>query len=528
VESTDDPLWDIEAMVQIMDIDDEHLNDVIETEVLHAQGLSKNRTQLDIWRSSFNVKYHSGSLWWKDNALVVVGNDDLKRGVTSKFHDALMAGHPEIAKTTTEICKYYWWPGIRDFVTAYIKGCTTCQMNKVNTNPIKPPIYPITAVPDALPFQTITLNFITKLPESLGNDTILTIMDHDCSKASIFIPCKEAIDSEGVAKLYVQHMVPHYGLPKKIISDRDTWFTSNFTKELCCILGIKQNISTAYHSQTDGQSEHTNQSLEQYLQIVCGKDQHAWAEWLPLAWYVQNSWPSSTTKKTPYKLILGYTPNIHQLNRATLVPRITKRLKQIKEHRLAAQHALEQAQQRLIKETKYKLFNEGDKVWLEGTHLKLPYDTMKLAPRWYGPFKVAAKILDIAYRLELPDTWKIHNVFHASLLMPYNETDKHGPNFLEPPSDLIDGKEEWKIEQILRHRTYRKKKQYLIRWKGYAPAHDSWVNESGLHAPELLADYKRQLVRQILISLIRSIVEIPHDQSSTAEIPHNQSALSKR
>jgi len=254
-------------------------------------------------------------------------------------------------------------------------------MNKVNTNPSKPPIYPITPTPDALLFQTIALDFITKLPESLGNDTILMITDHDCSKASIFILCKEAIDSEGVAKLYLQHVVPHYGLPKKIISDRDTWFTSNFTKELCRILGIKQNISTAYHPQTDGQSERTNQLLEQYLHIVCGKDQHAWAEWLPLAQYIHNSWQSSTTKKTPYELILGYTPSVHQPSRATALPGITERLEKIKEHRLAAQHAIEQAQQSLIKETKYKPFNNGDKVWLEGTHLKLPYDTMKLAPR---------------------------------------------------------------------------------------------------------------------------------------------------
>jgi len=409
----------------------------------------------------------------------------------------------------------------------YIKGCATCQMNKVNTNPSKPPVYPITPVPDALPFQTITLNFITKLPESLGNDTILMITDHDCLKASIFIPCKEAIDSEGVAKLYLQHVVPHYGLPKKIISDRDTRFTSNFMKELCCILGIKQNISTAYHPQTDGQSERTNQSLEQYLCIVCGKDQHAWAEWLPLVQYIRNSWPSSTTKKTPYELILGYTPNIHQPSQVTALPGFTERLEKIKEHRLAAQHAIKQAQQRLIKETKYKPFNNGDKVWLEGTHLKLPYDTMKLAPRRYGPFMVVTKISDVAYRLKLPDAWKIHNVFHMSLLTPYKETDRHGPNFLEPPPDLIDGEEEWEIEKILGHRTYQKKKQYLIQWKGYAPAHDSWTDESGLHAPELLADYKWQLVRRILINLIRTTAKNPHDQSSTAEIPHNQSSMAE-
>jgi len=186
-----------------MDINDENTNDDIETEVLHAQGLQKNRAQLETWRSTYNVEYHPGRLWWKDTALVVVGNDSLKRGVTSKFHDALSARHPGIAKTTTEICKYYWWPGIRDFVTEYIKGCATCQMNKVNTNPSKPPVYLIIPAPDALPFQTIALDFITKLPESLGNNTILMITDHDCSKASIFIPCKEAIDSEGVAKLYL-------------------------------------------------------------------------------------------------------------------------------------------------------------------------------------------------------------------------------------------------------------------------------------------------------------------------------------
>ena len=112
----------------------------------------------------------------------------------------------------------------------------SCQMNKVNMNPTKPPLYPITPAPDALPFQMIALDFITKLPESMGNDTILTITDHDCSKVSIFIPCKEAIDSEGVAKLYVQHVVPLYRLPKKIISDRDTVRKAN-------AVALKQNTA---------------------------------------------------------------------------------------------------------------------------------------------------------------------------------------------------------------------------------------------------------------------------------------------
>jgi Chromo (CHRromatin Organisation MOdifier) domain len=420
---------------------------------------------------------------------------------------------------------------MRDFITEYMKGCATCQMNKVNTHPTKPPLYPITPVAEARPFQTVALDFIVKLPESDGYNTILTITDHDCSKAALFIPCNETIDSEGVAKLYASHVVPHYGLPRKIISDQDPRFTSNFTTELCRILGVKQNISTAYHPQTDGQSEQTNQSLEQYLRMVCANDQHSWAEWLPLAQYTRNSWPSSMTKKTPYELILGYTPHIHQPMRATTVPGVTTRLQQIKDHRTAAQEALQRAQDHMTKETKYRPFKEGERVWLEGTHLKLPYETMKLAPRRYGPFHITAKVSDVVYRIKIPDKWKIHNIFHASLLTPYKETEKHGLNFLEPPPDLIDGEEEWEVEEILGDRQYRRKKQYLVQWKGYAPAHDSWVDESELHAPDLVEAYRRKNTKKTLTKLaqlttaeIPQPAQIPHYQSRVAEIPHDQSS----
>jgi hypothetical protein len=162
-----------------------------------------------------------------------VGNDDLKWGVLTLFHDSTTAGHPRISNTITTITPYYWWPGMRDFITEYIKGCATCQMNKVNTHPIKPPLCPITPVLEARPFQTVALDFIVKLPESNGYNTILTITDHNCSKAALFIPCNETIDSEGVAKLNTCHMVPHYSLPWKIISDHDPYFTSKFTTELC-------------------------------------------------------------------------------------------------------------------------------------------------------------------------------------------------------------------------------------------------------------------------------------------------------
>jgi Integrase zinc binding domain len=251
----DNPTSDDKPPIWIRNIEDEKLNTDIKTEVLHTQSLQKNQIQLDSWHKAHGIEHWPGNLWWKGTSLVVVGNNNLKRGVISLFHNHIAAGHPGIAKTTQNITQYYWWPGMHDHIMQYIKGCATCQMHKVNMNPTKPPLYPITPVPDALPFQTIALDFIMKLPVSEGYDTILTITDHDCSKVSLFIPCKETIDSEGVAQLFVQHVVPHYRTPRKITLDRDTRFTNNFTMELCKILGIKQNISTAYHPQTDGQSE---------------------------------------------------------------------------------------------------------------------------------------------------------------------------------------------------------------------------------------------------------------------------------
>jgi Chromo (CHRromatin Organisation MOdifier) domain len=265
--------------------------------------------------------------------------------------------------------------------------------------------------------------------------------------------------------------------------------------------------------------------------MVCANDQHSWAEWLPLAQYTRNSWPSSTTKKTPYELILGYTPHVHQPTRATMVPGVMTQLQQIKDHRTIAQETLQRAQDHMTKETKYRPFKEGERVWLEGTHLKLPYETMKLAPRRYGPFHITTKVSDVAYRLKIPEKWKIHNVFHASLLTPYKETEKHGPNFLEPPPDLIDGEEEWEVEEILGDQQYRHKKQYLVQWKGYAPAHDSWVDESELHAPDLMEVYKRKNVKKALTKLAQLIAadipqpaQTPHHQLQMAEIAHHQSS----
>ena len=173
--------------------------------------------------------------------------------------------------------------------------------------------------------------------------------------------------------------------------------------------------------------------------------------WLPLAQYTKNLWPSATTKCTPFDLLIGYTPQIHQPTRKTNVPSLEQQLSTINEARNATQEAQRKAQDSWVKDKpRFTPFAVGSKVWLEATNLKLPSNlTPKLAPRQYGPFEVVAQISKVAYKLSLPSHWKIHNVFHASLLTPYRETQQHGPNFLEPPPDVIEGEPEWEVERIL-------------------------------------------------------------------------------
>jgi Chromo (CHRromatin Organisation MOdifier) domain len=133
----------------------------------------------------------------------------------------------------------------------------------------------------------------------------------------------------------------------------------------------------------------------------------------------------------------------------------------------------------------------GDKVWLEGANLKLTHPKAKLDAKRYGPFLITKEISPMVFQVALPPQWCIHNVFHASLLMPYKETEEHGENFAQPPPELIEGQEEYEVEQIVNSRRWGRawKLQYLLRWKGYSCAHDSWQDATEVHAPRLIREY---------------------------------------
>ena len=140
----------------------------------------------------------------------------------------------------------------------------------------------------------------------------------------------------------------------------------------------------------------------------------------------------------------------------------------------------------------FKPFVKGDKVWLEARNLKRLIINLKFAPKQEGPFAITKVLSPIVYQLRLPKTWKIHPVFHASLLSPYRENEVHSKNFPVPPPDLINREEEYEIEKIIRHRGAPLSRSFLIQWKGYSAEEDSWIPERDLkNAKSALALYKK-------------------------------------
>jgi hypothetical protein len=137
-------------------------------------------------------------------------------------------------------------------------------------------------------------------------------------------------------------------------------------------------------------------------------------------------------------------------------------------------------------------YTVGAQVWLEGKNLKLPYQSTKLAPKGYGPFKIIKEISPVVYQLELLQTWGIHDVFHASLLLPYHEMTQHGPNFVQLPPELIEDEEEYEIKAICNHQYFGHSctLQYLVKWQGYPESDNMWEPEDNIHTPDFLKDYR--------------------------------------
>jgi Chromo (CHRromatin Organisation MOdifier) domain len=191
-------------------------------------------------------------------------------------------------------------------------------------------------------------------------------------------------------------------------------------------------------------------------------------------------------------------PTLHVSHNTTNVPEVNQQKEWLEQVRRRAQVAIKVVQQLVTQrgqrkkgQCHYHGHAVGDLVWLEGVNLKLMCLKAKLDTKRYGPFPITREISPVVFQLALPPQWCIHNVFYVSLLTPYKETEEHGDNFAQPPLELIEGQEKYEVEQIInsRHMGRAKKLQYLLQWKGYSHAHDSWQDATEVHVPELVKEY---------------------------------------
>ncbi|SJL06240.1 uncharacterized protein ARMOST_09576 [Armillaria ostoyae] len=312
-------------------------------------------------------------------------------------------------------------------------------------------------------------------------------------------------------------------MPQVVISDQGLQFVSAFMKELYRMLDITQNASTAFHPQTDGQTERVNQEVEKYLRIFVNYHQDDWSDWLPLAEFAHNNHTHSATGRSPFMILYGHNPHVIPDSPRTpnsKTPAASDFSKAMQKIHKEMETALEQAAGRMkVQYDKHKRpakeYHAGDKVWLDATNLHLPRPKKKLDDKCVGPFLVIEKTGASAYKLKLPPHWKIHPRFNEKLLSPFippSFSNQEEPP--PPPPDLIDGEEEWEIEEILdsKPRKVRSKRgqpsttviDYFIKWVGHTREHNSWVTASEMgNAQEAIAEYEEKMGSNERVSVVK-------------------------
>lgn len=403
-------------------------------------------------------------------------------------HDCPFSGHPGRDRTLWNLSRHFYWPHMGRSVKDFVKSCESCQRSKSSRNKVGL-LQPL-PVPDQ-PWHHISMDFIMGLPRTpRKNDAVFTFVDR-LTKYVLLIPTTSTIDAEGAAQLYVNHVFSTHGLSKSIVSDRDPRFTASFFKKVFAQLGVKLQMSTSNHPQTDGLSERVNRVVEDCLRSFVDHRQSNWDELLPLCQFAINNSYQSSTCESPFFLNSGH----HPLTPSSFVDASAGRdfsydqrprqwLKDQQDALQTAKDAMKAAQTRQAfyadRGRHDPALNVGDQVLVHRQFLLTPEardrPSDKLRPRWYGPFKIMEVINNNAFRLELPYYLRSHPVFNVTALKRYHKNELEGRQVEpQPPVTDADGFDRYYVEKILSHRQDRQGLKYLVKWVGYPEA--TWEPE---------------------------------------------------
>ncbi|XP_052728408.1 transposon Tf2-1 polyprotein isoform X1 [Vigna angularis] len=404
----------------------------------------------------------------------------------AEFHVTQAGGHSGVYRTYRRIAQSLFWRGIKKDVTEFVARCSVCQQHKYLSSSPQGLLQPL-PIPNAV-WEDLSLDFIVRLPKSRGHDAILVVVDR-LSKYAHFLPLKHPYTARTVAEVFTREIVRLHGIPQSVVSDRDPLFLSLFWKELFKGLGTKLKMSTAYHPETDGQTEVVNRVLEGYLRCFCSEQPAGWMAVLPWAEYWYNTNYQGAIKCTPFETVYGrQPPSLHRyIPGETLVEAVSQELLTRDEALRQLKFHLEKAQEQMIRQANKKRkptnFEVGDWVYLRiRPHRQTSMPTRlhpKLSARYFGPFQISQRVGEVAYKLQLPDTARIHPVFHVSQLkkaIGERRVEKELPRELQ-----AEGPSFWPVGVLGRRQAQQGKKtvpQLLIEWQEGGSDGATWEDEA--------------------------------------------------